>query len=267
MSQYDDDITVVLYQPEPGLPMEVMPKQDLSRNITLKDLEVKHFGVNLLVDQFSWLISFLACVPSIPWLDDPVPLREQLEREIRKSEKRLNDLEIDRATVLVLRYCICLALDEAVCSQKWGANSEWSQHSLLTVFHNETSGGDKFYVIIERLKQDPKRYQQVIEFLYLLLQLGFKGKYGLEERGNEKVAEISDVMYRLIRDARRIEQDKTHLTNKKATKLSKPLKHVISPRLTMAVSLILLSVMYAAAYLTIDYKFNTILGITDTLSR
>ncbi len=36
------------------------------------------------------------------------------------------------------------------------------------------------------IKADPRKYRHVLEFLYLLLQLGFKGKYGRAEQ--EKVA-------------------------------------------------------------------------------
>ncbi|MDF5528115.1 type IVB secretion system protein IcmH/DotU, partial [Vibrio parahaemolyticus] len=183
MSYAETDVTVVLFQPEPGKPMEVMPAPDLSRNIAVQDLSIDNMGINPLVDQFSWLIASLSCMSSIPWLDDPMPFREQVAREIRKGERKLNEMELDRASVLVIRYCLCAAIDESVCRQEWGANSHWSQNSLLSEFHNETSGGDKFFVILDRLKADPRKYRHVIEFLYLLLQLGFKGKYGREERG------------------------------------------------------------------------------------
>lgn len=261
MSQVDDDVTIVLFQPEPGKPMEVMPAPDLSRNLALSHLEIESIGVNPLVDQFSWLIASLSCMSSIPWLDDPMPLREQMEREIRKGERKLNEMEVDRATVLVIRYCICAAIDEAVCRQEWGANSNWSQQSLLSEFHNETSGGDKVYVILERLKQDPKRYRHVIEFLYLLLQLGFKGKYGRAERGDEKVAEIANTIYRLIRDDRLAEQENIQLINLKAKYVTKPLKRVVSPKLIIGVASVLVAAMYTATYFAIDIRFSQLLSL------
>ncbi len=211
MSYVDGDVTVVLYQPEPGKPMEVMPAPDLSRNIAVKDLSINKMGVNPLVDQFSWLIATLSCLPSIPWIDDPMPFREQVGREIRKGERKLNEMEVDRASVLVIRYCLCAAIDEAVCRQEWGSNSNWSQNSLLSEFHNETSGGDKFFTILERLKADPRKYRHLIEFLYLLIQLGFQGKYGREERGGEKLADIASTIYRLVRDDRLADNEKLTL--------------------------------------------------------
>ena len=261
MSYADDDVTVVLFQPEPGKPMEVMPAPDLSRNIAVDDLDIFTMGVNPLVDQFSWLIASLSCMDSIPWLDDPMPFREQVAREIRKGERKLNEMEIDRATILVVRYCLCAAVDEAVLAQEWGTNSRWSQNSLLAEFHNETSGGDKFFVILERLKAEPRKYRYVIEFLYLLLQLGFKGKFGREERGNEQLAEIGNTIYRLIRDDRLAEQEKVSLVNLKAKYLKKPLKRVISPKMILGVTALVFAAMYAASYLLIDVKYQQLLGV------
>ncbi|PMN48141.1 type VI secretion protein [Vibrio lentus] len=261
MSYAENDVTVVLFQPEPGKPMEVMPAPDLSRNIAVRDLNVESMGVNPLVDQFTWLIASLSCMSSIPWLDDPGPFREQVAREIRKGERKLNEMELDRASILVIRYCLCAAIDESVCRQEWGANSHWSTNSLLSEFHNETSGGDKFFTILERLKADPRKYRHVIEFLYLLLQLGFKGKYGREERGNEKLSEIGNTIYRLVRDERLAEQEKVTLVNLKAKYLKKPLKRVISPKLIIGVSTVIFGVMYAATYLIIDLKFQQLLDV------
>ncbi|WP_299014990.1 type IVB secretion system protein IcmH/DotU [uncultured Photobacterium sp.] len=261
MSYVDDDITVVLFQPDPGKPMEVMPAPDLSRNIAVSELNITNIGVNPLVDQFSWLIASLSCMSSIPWLDDPMPFREQVAREIRKGERKLNEMEVDRASILVIRYCLCAAMDEAVCRQEWGANSYWSQNSLLSEFHNETSGGDKFFVILDRLKADPRKYRHVIEFIYLLLQLGFKGKYGREERGNERLAEIGNTVYRLIRDERLAEQEKVTLVNLKAKYLKKPLKRVIPPKLILGVSAAIFAVMYFATYVLIDLKYQQLLSV------
>lgn len=94
MSYAETDVTVVLFQPEPGKPMEVMPAPDLSRNIAVQDLNIENMGINPLVDQFSWLIASLSCMSSIPWLDDPMPFREQVAREIRKGERKLNEMEL-----------------------------------------------------------------------------------------------------------------------------------------------------------------------------
>ena len=98
-----------------------------------------------------------------------------------------------------------------------------------------------------------------IEFLYLLLQLGFQGKYGREERGNEKLTEVANTIYRLVRDDRLEEQGKINLVNLKAKYLKKPLRKVISPKLILSVSSVVFALMYATTYVLIDTKFQQLL--------
>lgn len=262
MSYADNDPTVALFQSEPGKPMEVMPPPDISRNIAMRGLVLTSMGINPLVDQFSWLIACLSCLSSVRELDDPLPFREQVAREIRKGERKLNEMEVDRATILVVRYCLCAAFDETVLSQKWGADSSWSQHSLLSEFHNETAGGDKFFVILERLKADPRKYRHVIEFLYLLLQMGFKGKFGRDLKGEQgTLTEIRHVIYRMIKDTRLAEQEQNSLTNLKTKYIKKPLKKVLPPKVTAIITTVSLAIMYFGARFMIENNYQQLLSI------
>ena len=69
------------------------------------------------------------------------------------------------------------ALDEAVLSTPWGAQSEWAQHPLLVALHREAWGGEKFFEMLDRISQDPARYIDLMELQYLCLAFGFAGKY------------------------------------------------------------------------------------------
>lgn len=84
----------------------------------------------------------------------------------------------------------------------WGAQSGWSLQSLLVTFHRETSGGEKFFQVLERVSGDPRRYLSLLELLYVCLALGFEGKYRLDERGASKLAEIRSDLYRRIQSVR-----------------------------------------------------------------
>ena len=57
--------------------------------------------------------------------------------------------------VLAARYVLCAALDEAVLSTPWGAQSEWAQHPLLVALHREAWGGEKFFEMLDRISADP----------------------------------------------------------------------------------------------------------------
>ena len=43
------------------------------------------------------------------------------------------------------------ALDEAVLSTPWGAQSEWAQQTLLVALHREAWGGEKFFEMLDRI--------------------------------------------------------------------------------------------------------------------
>ena len=107
-----------------------------------------------------------------------------------------------RRDVLAARYALCTVLDEAVLNTPWGAQSGWAGQSLLVTFHREAQGGEKFFQILDRLLGEPQRYLALLELLYVCLALGFEGRYRLDERGANRLAEIRRDLYRRIEQLR-----------------------------------------------------------------
>ena len=56
--------------------------------------------------------------------------------------------------------------------------------------------------MLDRISQDPARYIDLMELQYLCLAFGFAGKYQVQERGHEQLAEIQQDLYRKIRSHR-----------------------------------------------------------------
>jgi len=104
-------------------------------------------------------------------------LRAQIVNEMKLFEHKLLKLQFDPKTILAARYCLCTVTDEFVLKTPWGANSIWVQQSLLSLFHKETWGGERFYIILETMTKNPRKNLAFIELLYLLLSLGFEGKF------------------------------------------------------------------------------------------
>lgn len=129
-------------------------------------------------------------------LDD---LRNRLEAEIRGFENRALGSEIDHSQVLAARYVLCTALDESVSTSPQGAHGGWSRQALLSTFHNETWGGEKFFQIIDRCIQQPARNLYLLELIYLLLSLGFEGRYKLQSRGPIELELLRERIYRQVR--------------------------------------------------------------------
>jgi type VI secretion system protein ImpK len=145
------------------------------------------------------LLSRLRTAPSHP---DPDRLRSQLVAEMKGFEERARASGIAVETVLRARYVLCTVLDEAVLNTPWGATSLWRTHSLLTTFHNDTWGGEKFFVLLKECAQDPATHLHLLELMYVCLALGFQGRYRVLERGTQQVEELRERLYQIIRTQR-----------------------------------------------------------------
>lgn len=108
----------------------------------------------------------------------------------------------DTITQLTYRYALCAFIDEAVMATAWGRASNWQDCSLLSYHHNETWGGEKFFTVLERMQMDPTRYQEILEFKYMCLCLGFQGKYGAQPNTQEVLNDLIVKLHRILRQLR-----------------------------------------------------------------
>lgn len=147
-------------------------------------------SLNPLVDAASSLLGMVVRVRQLDSASDIESLYQQVVDEIAAIEIELTEQGYDRATLLAYRYVLCSFIDEAVMGMSWGRQSKWAEHSLLTRFHNETWGGEKVFSILSRLQQEPHRYRDMLEFIYLCLCLGFGGRYHVRSQGSEEYEHI-----------------------------------------------------------------------------
>lgn len=133
-------------------------------------------------------------------MEDMEVLRARLEAEIRAFETQaLASADIEQSQVIAARYVLCTAVDEAVSISLSGENGQWARHALLSTFHNETWGGEKFFQILDRCMQQPARNLYILELMYLLLSLGFEGKYAVRDRGPIALEALRDKIYKQMR--------------------------------------------------------------------
>lgn len=159
-------------------------------------------GLNPIVNAASTLIAVFEKTHQSMSHADVGGLHQGLTNEIRLFENKLKEIGVKPEIVLSARYCVCTALDEAVLNTPWGTESGWSQRSLLSVFHNETAGGEKFFLILERMREYPAENIDLLELLYLFLSLGFEGKYRVINRGRDMIEQLRDELYSIIRRQR-----------------------------------------------------------------
>ena len=67
--------------------------------------------------------------------------------------------------ILFHSYCLCCFIDEVVLNTSWGGNSSWASESLLSSYHNETSGGQYFYTLLDQALNANIDQHQLIELI------------------------------------------------------------------------------------------------------
>jgi type VI secretion system protein ImpK len=126
-------------------------------------------------------------------------LRRAIVEQIKAFEARALRFGARAGDVTAARYVLCAMLDEAVMTTPWGNASAWSAHSLLNQFHGETWGGEKVFVILERVKADPAKYLALIKLIDLCLAFGFEGRYRVIEGGRYQIDELREDLARILR--------------------------------------------------------------------
>ncbi len=159
-------------------------------------------GLNPLVNAASTLIAVFEKTRVSVSHPDVGGLHQRLVSEIKTFESTAKQTGIKPEIVLSARYAVCAALDEAVLNTPWGSESAWPQRTLLSVFHNETSGGEKFFLILERMKEQPAENLYILELMYIFLSLGFEGKYRVIHRGRDIIEQLRDDLFTIIRRQR-----------------------------------------------------------------
>ena len=125
-----------------------------------------------------------------------------ITQEIQAFQTQAHSQNLDSKSILTARYVLCTALDEAVLNTPWGLDSEWAQHSLLSSFHKEVSGGERFFQLLKSLGQNPANNLHLLELMYLCLSLGFEGRYRIVQNGKDKLMQIREWLYQLIQKER-----------------------------------------------------------------
>lgn len=165
------------FDQEYGMQKEISnsaPYENSQNSTYYRENNLLHAAANIL----AWLV-ILRSFSSKLSLEK---VRSLLEEEIKKFDRKIQDLGYDTHTFLAARYCLFTALDEAILTTSWESDCGWAEESLLCKYYKETSGGERFYTVLETLGEKPEKNIDLLELMYVILNLGFKGK--LYNEGN-----------------------------------------------------------------------------------
>ena len=158
----DSESTIMI--PKPGGRRAAAPSTAgqavmLDASAVLSDVEDTSgpVGLNPLVANASVLLNTVPTIRRSLHHADPAGLRNFLLRAITEFETRARAGGASPEHVLIARYALCTVIDEAVANMPWGASPEWVQQSLLVTLHREGFGGEKFFQLLDKAMEDPRR--------------------------------------------------------------------------------------------------------------
>ena len=209
-------------------------------------------GINPLVDAAAPILALVSRLSTTIAHDDIDGLRRRLLAEFGNFDKRAEANgtrpEIRRAA----HYALCAAVDDVAANTPWGAQNVWASQSMARMFHNDLSGGERFFHLLGHFERDPESHGEVLELFYLCLSLGFQGRFRILPEGAAELGAIRGRLHRLIRRRR----------GEVAAELSPHWRGVMAPHrpLTARIPLWVLVLCAAVLLLFVFLGFRLVLG-------
>lgn len=159
-------------------------------------------GVGPLVKAAGPLLSLAGWLRLLPAHQNVPGLRQRLLGEFQTFDNAARQAGQPELAVRQADYILCATLDDVVANTPWGTAADWSRQSLSRTRHNDATGGDQFFRLLDDYKQDPANQIAGIELLYYCLSLGFEGRLRISQQGGAEMVRIRENLHRLLRQYR-----------------------------------------------------------------
>lgn len=200
----DDDVLVIQH-PEPSiqdqdnethLPATIAPSYYRSKAFAAST------GINQLITAADPLLTLATQLQKISMPADLNSLQSHLCHEMRAFENRAQNSGYHVQIIVAARYALCALIDELILHCSWG--KEWLNYKLVDYFHRDQENieKDRFFIILERSRNDVATHIDLLELIYLCLRFGYEGEYRLIERGHLTLTHLVDNLYQDIRQQR-----------------------------------------------------------------
>lgn len=166
-------------------------------------LFIAPFSTNTLVAAAGPLLSLLErlCLsPSLPPIEN---IRDNIEHEMRAFHSKLDASKYPSDLTSITNYLLSATIDEIL------GKSYLRVYNLAAEFNSFTpltrDGGQpqqRFFEILNYIKERPNQYLDLIELAYFCLIAGFEGEYHLKADGRQVLDNTIEDLYQIIKQYR-----------------------------------------------------------------
>lgn len=261
MTQAFDDADKTIVIPRPG-GVPRAPTKPRNEDETLVpelnktgggvSFSVSGIGTNRIIDAATTLIALAVELRNTPVVNNVDLLHKQCLNQMRDFENQLRKANVKIDDISDARYCLCTVIDETILNTPWGTNSMWSTKSLLSIFYKQTWGGEQFFALLESRMTNPAKNKDILEFMYVCLELGFEGKFRVDPNGYKQLEEYQD---RLYRELSRLQGE---MSNEIAPRWRSNVPDIINSTKKIPVWMVglILAAILLGLYMTFSYKLS-----------
>jgi type VI secretion system protein ImpK len=127
-------------------------------------------------------------------------LRQRICDLLNRVERDAKDAGMDFEDIHNAVFALIAFIDETIIASQWSFKEVWLAKPLQLEFFNRFDAGEEFFIRLEKFRQRPHHYGDVLNIYYMCMALGFKGKFQLHEK--ERLREIIDGTYTDLRQVR-----------------------------------------------------------------
>jgi type VI secretion system protein ImpK len=135
-----------------------------------------------LLEIFSSFFLVILHLRSTNELGDASALRQKIKGHLDQCDQLAGKYGFPRDAVHNAKFALIAFLDEAIITSDWVHKEKWLSFPLQLELFNINDAGEKFFDLLDTLRQFPKSGSDLLEIYYLCLALGFKGKYQIYEQ-------------------------------------------------------------------------------------
>jgi type VI secretion system protein ImpK len=149
-------------------------------------------GSRSLVDLCSEAFSLIFHIHAGNDPGHPEDLRKNINLLFRDLEKQAKRCGYSEEDIKAARYALCALIDETILNSRWSFRVQWGDRPLQLEHFNDNMAGERFFDLLDRVRQKGRRKADLLEVFCMCLILGFQGKYKL--RGLDELAQLINTL-------------------------------------------------------------------------
>ncbi|KQP36417.1 type IVB secretion system protein IcmH/DotU [Methylobacterium sp. Leaf100] len=166
---------------------------------TLGSLDLARSGVPPMVAAALPILSLVGRLRSLSSPPDLEALRLKVIAAVKAFEAAILGVAVTRERAQAAHYALCATVDDVVLNSSWGAYSLWARQGMVSTFHTDVTGGERFFDLLAHLHKDPGSNRDVLLLMYHCLSLGFEGRMRVHPQGHLEIGRIREGLYRTLR--------------------------------------------------------------------